>query len=70
MYAIEINLVAVIIATVLAQAVGFLWYSPVLFGKRWMSLMGISNESKKGMGKIFVISILSSLIMSTSWHIS
>jgi len=26
--------------------------------------MGISNESKKGMGKIFVISILSSLIMS------
>lgn len=69
MFNVEISWVAIIVATVFAQAVGFLWYSPLLFQKRWMALIGFSDndlgESKgKGMGKIFVISVLSSLVMA------
>lgn len=69
MFNLEISWIAVIVATVLAQAVGFLWYSPLLFQKRWMVLIGFNesdlSESKgKGMGKILTISVISSLVMT------
>lgn len=66
---IEINWFAIIIATILAQAVGFVWYSPFLFFKKWTELSSFSekdiNESKsKSMAKILIISILSTFVMS------
>ena len=68
MYPMEINSIAVIVATILAQAVGFVWYSPMLFFKKWATLSGFSesdlNESKnKGMAKTLTLSVLSTLIM-------
>lgn len=69
MFNVEISWIAIIVATVLAQAVGFLWYSPLLFQKKWMALIGFNesdlSESKgKGMGKILTISVFSSLVMA------
>jgi hypothetical protein len=39
----EINYLSILVATVAAFMVGWLWYGP-LFGKPWMALMGISPD--------------------------
>ena len=36
-----INLWAVLVSTVAFWALGALWYSPVLFGKRWQKEVGL-----------------------------
>ena len=45
---IEINYIAVLVASVAAFAVGALWYGP-LFGKNWRELMGFSAEATQSM---------------------
>ena len=45
---IPINYWAVLAAALANMAVGSLWYGPV-FGKTWMGLTGITNESMKSM---------------------
>lgn len=44
----EINYVAVLVATVVNFAIGALWYGP-FFGKTWMRLQGFTHESIKSM---------------------
>jgi hypothetical protein len=44
----EINHIAVILAVVAAMVVGFVFYLPGVFGKRWMDLVGHSEESVQG----------------------
>lgn len=46
--AVEINYVAVLVATVAAYFVGWMWHGPIL-GKKWMSLEGFTPESMKAM---------------------
>lgn len=64
-----INYLAVVIAAVASMVLGFLWYGP-LFGKQWAKLMGWSEKdmatmkAKGGMGKLYFIQALGSLIMS------
>lgn len=43
----QINYLAILIAIVINQAVGALWYSPVLFGNKWMKLVGLKREEIK-----------------------
>jgi len=38
----EINYIAVLGASVVAMVIGGLWYSPLLFGKKWMELNGLT----------------------------
>ena len=46
---VEINFVAVLICAALIFGLGGLWYSPVLFAKQWMSVIGKTEEElKKG----------------------
>jgi hypothetical protein len=40
----NISILAIIIAAVANGVIGALWYSPLLFGKRWISLMGKNKE--------------------------
>ncbi len=47
----SVNFLAVIIAAVAYYAGGALWYSPVLFGKQWMVLVGITEEKMKAGAK-------------------
>ena len=65
---VPINYLAVFIAGVISMAIGFVWYSPVLFGKQWMKYMGINEKNMKdmktGMAKIYGISFVSTLIMA------
>jgi hypothetical protein len=49
----EVNYLAILVASVLAMAVGAVWYGP-LFGKRWLEVIGASEldiEERKKMQK-------------------
>jgi len=63
-----VNVVAVIIAAVANFIIGFIWFSPMVFGKRWQKLSGIDakkmNEMKKDMPMRYVGGIITSLIMA------
>lgn len=43
----HINIWAVLVAAVASFLVGWLWHSPLLFGKIWGKLMGLDKLSKK-----------------------
>lgn len=65
----DINYLAVLAATVASMAIGALWYSPILFGRLWTSLMELDDKKlqemkKKGKGKSYAIVFLGSLIVS------
>jgi hypothetical protein len=69
MYLIGINLWSVLVAAIATMVVGFLWYSPLLFARPWMVLMGYDPEDKakleemrKGAGKMYGFSFLASLV--------
>jgi len=65
---IEVNYVAVLLAGVASMVVGFLWYSPILFAKPWMKLMGYTaksmGETQQKMAKSYSLSFLLSLVMA------
>lgn len=66
---VPINYVMVLVAAIVNMAIGFLWYSPVLFIKPWMKLMGFSKDKmdKDGMKnfpKILATSFVTALIMA------
>lgn len=44
MFDVELNMWAIIVAIVGAQAIGAIWYSPVLFSKAWMKAVGKDHE--------------------------
>ena len=60
-----INVWAVLVASVAFWALGALWYSPVLFGKRWQKEIGLKMEGpKKGnVAMVFGLSFLMMLFM-------
>jgi hypothetical protein len=62
----NLNWLAIIAAAVSAFILGGLWYSPLLFAKRWMKETGITEESTKNtnMVKLFFLAFILSLIAS------
>ncbi len=60
-----INIWAVLVSAVAFWVLGALWYSPVLFGKRWQKAVGLSEEElkKANMAVIFGTSFLIMLFM-------
>lgn len=61
---IPVNWLAILVAAVISMVIGFLWYSPSLFGNQWIKLSGFTKEKMKGstMGKIYGISFVVSLV--------
>jgi hypothetical protein len=63
---IEVNVLAVLLAAVASMVLGFLWYSKMLFGAKWASLKGYTDESLKaaqaGMGKLYGVSFVVAII--------
>ena len=61
----NLNFWAVIVAALSTFVVGSLWYSPILFGKKWMELNGFTEESIKDgrytMATIFGSSFIAAL---------
>ncbi|HZQ68233.1 MAG TPA: DUF1761 domain-containing protein [Terriglobales bacterium] len=64
----DVNLWSVLVAAIATMVLGFLWYSPLLFARPWMALMGYDpndhaklEEMRKSAGKTYAISFLASL---------
>lgn len=64
----DINYIAILIASVLQFIVGAIWYTPV-FGKTWARIHGVDSYSKedrdrmmKGMGPLFAVQFFVTVI--------
>ena len=60
---------AVLVAAISTMVIGFMWYSPILFARPWMRLMGYDPEDKtklaemrKGAGKKYALAFLASIL--------
>ena len=62
----NLNWLAIVVAAVSAFVLGGLWYSPLMFVKRWMKETGITEESTKktNMLKVFGLAFILSLMAS------
>ena len=63
------NLVSILAGAVAYQLLGALWYSPLLFVKAWMPLVGLTPKKieagkKKGMVKTYTLSFLCGLLIA------
>ncbi|MEQ8525828.1 MAG: DUF1761 domain-containing protein [Gracilimonas sp.] len=60
-----INWLAVVAASLVGFAIGFVWYGP-LFGKKWMASVGMTEEDAQNgnMGKIFGFTLIFQFIMA------
>lgn len=62
----EINFLALFLASLSTLVVGFIWYNPKVFGGIWMRETGMTEESAKNsnMIKVFGLTIFYSLILA------
>jgi len=58
-----VNWLAVIAGTVAAFLVGWLWYSPILFGKKWAEGSGVALGSAEQMPVMAMLSQLAGLFL-------
>jgi hypothetical protein len=65
----EINWIAILLASLSTLVVGFIWYNPKVFGNIWMNEAGLTEESLKGsnmfkmLGGSFIYAFLMSIIL-------
>lgn len=64
---VEINYIAIVVGSVLAMAVGALWYGP-LFGKKWLEVIGANakdlearEKMKKSAGPLYFVQFVLTL---------
>jgi len=64
----HINWLAVLTAAISTFVLGGLWYSPVLFGRAWMSVNHLSESdlAKSNMAKIFGLAFVFALVMAVN----
>ena len=67
----DINFMGILIAAIVSFVLGWLWYSPFLFGKIWMEEMKVKEEDckKKNMavalGGTFLLTLITAFILSS-----
>lgn len=66
MFSAPINLLTVLVAALINMVIGALWYSPVLFAKPWMKLIGKkeADMNMKGAQKYYLITFVGALVMA------
>jgi len=64
----NINLWAVLVAALVYMVIGMVWYSPLLFGNKWLVLMNKTPKDIKKMRKsatrAYLLSVVVALVMS------
>ncbi len=57
-----------LLGAVISMLLGFLWYSPLMFARPWMTLMGMTAASMKDaqskMGPLYILSFVAALFTS------
>jgi hypothetical protein len=67
----EVNYYAVLVCGILMFVLGGLWYSPALFAKRWMQLIGKTEEELKKVSNAtiyvrgFILGLMSSYVLGS-----
>jgi len=65
---VEINFLSVLVAAAVYYIGGAFWYSPVLFGKSWMGMVGLTEEKikerKKEAWKSYLTAAVSAILIS------
>lgn len=66
---VHVNFLAVLVAAIINMIVGSIWYSPAVFGRRWMALVGKRMEDMRGGGGrayagIFVAALILAYVMA------
>ena len=66
---VHFSIIGVLLAAVSAMLIGTIWYSPKVFGKAWMKIIGLSDKDmKKNMGAamvtLIIVSLLTAYVMS------
>ena len=65
----EINWIAILLASLSTLVVGFIWYNPKVFGNIWMKEAGLNEENLKGtnmfkmLGCSFIYAFMMSIIL-------
>jgi hypothetical protein len=66
-----VNYLAIVVSAVVIFMLGGLWYSPVLFAKRWVALQGRTMGEMKAMGaspvmylEVFVCGLLAAWVLA------
>jgi hypothetical protein len=55
---VDVNIVALVLATLVSMVVGFIWYSPALFAKPWAQLTGRKmNEMGNGVSGYVITTV-------------
>lgn len=64
----SLNPLALLAAATLAFLLGAVWYSPILFGRRWQGETGLTDDKidKRGVAKVFALSWLAMLVMAVN----
>jgi hypothetical protein len=64
-----VNVWAVLVSALATMVVGFVWYSPLLFARRWTILMGYDPDDKaklaemqKSAGSSYMLSLVASVL--------
>lgn len=57
-----IDFIAVLLATFVGMALGALWYSPILFGHKWMQCLGKTPETLGSAKGPMIGSVIASLL--------
>jgi hypothetical protein len=68
----EVNYLAVLVSAAVIFALGGLWYSPVLFAKKWLALMGKSEADMKAGSSIMPLVFLQAALCGAviSWALA
>ena len=68
----DLNWAAVVVAAAANVIIGALWYSPPAFGRRWMDLIGRSQQDLSAAGPLYALTALAALVeaIALSWFIS
>lgn len=58
----HINEIAILVTSLLAVAVGYVWYSPIVFGQTWLRSIGKSPEDEMLSQKEVFFSVLAGVV--------
>jgi hypothetical protein len=60
-----INVLAVLVGTVVSMVLGFIWYSPGVFGRQWMASTGRTEISDGGSPGLYALTATFALLQAT-----